>query len=123
MAWKKVPPELKDLLEDVLAPYPAEQRFMFGSPTFFINNNMFAGAHEETIILRLSPEDRERIKAEHDEVGPFEPMKGRPMREYVALPEPITAQREVLEHWVERSFKFAAAMPPKPKKEKKSKKK
>ncbi len=122
MAWKKVSPAVCEVLEEILAGYPAEKRKMFGSPTFFINNNMFAGAHEDSLILRLSSRDREEIGADRDEAGPFEPLAGRPMREYVALPEPLLADREWLAGWVERSFSFTSSLPPKEKKPKKKKK-
>lgn len=120
MAWKKVSPEVCRILEEAMAGYPAEKRKMFGSPTFFINNNMFAGAHEENLILRLSETDRGLIKAENDEVGPFEPMAGRPMKEYVALPEPLLADTEWLQGWLRRSFEFASGLPPKARKKKKA---
>lgn len=121
MGWKKVSPAVCAILEELMAGYPAESRKMFGSPTYFINNNMFAGAHEDNLILRLSPRDRSGIAAQRDEVGPFEPMPGRPMREYVALPEPLLADRDWLAGWVERSFSFASSLPPKEKKQGKKK--
>jgi TfoX/Sxy family transcriptional regulator of competence genes len=119
MAWKKVSPAVCEILEESLAGFPAEKRKMFGSPTFFINNNMFAGAHEENLILRLTESDRRAIREENDEIVPFEPMAGRPMKEYVAIPEPLLAERDWLMGWIERSFSFASSLPPKEKKKKK----
>ncbi len=119
MAWKKVSPAVCDILEEALMGYPAQERRMFGSPSFFINNNMFAGAHEEYIFLRLSEQDRKEIMATSDEISLFEPLSGRPMREYVALPEPLLSDREWLQEWARRSFLFASSLPPKKKKEKK----
>ena len=62
--WKKVSPELNRFLEKSMAPFAAERRPMFGASTFFVKGNMFAGIHEDTIILRLSEEDRQEIQSE-----------------------------------------------------------
>ena len=92
---------------------------MFGTPAYFVNNNMFAGAWQDVIILRLSPADREEIQRVSDEVVPFEPKEGQRMREYVAVPEPFASDRQEFSKWVSRSYDFAKALPPKEKKEKK----
>ena len=42
--------------------------------------------------------------------------KGKPMHEYVVLPEEVIAAPEKLELWLSRSFAYAAALPPKKKK-------
>ncbi|MFC1945718.1 TfoX/Sxy family protein [Chloroflexota bacterium] len=114
MVWKKADPELINLLEDALKGTACERRHMFGSPTFFINNNMFAGVHQNTVILRLSEADRAALFADYDEAGPFTPMPGRPMREYAALPEPLAARPDVLNKWLEGSYRYASSLPPKP---------
>ena len=119
MAWKKVSPAVSVILDRLMAGYPAEKRHMFGSPTYFVNNNTFAGAHEDNLILRLSPRDREEIGRQRDGVGPFEPLAGRPMKEYVAIPEPLLSDRGWLDGWVEKAFSFASALPPKERKPKK----
>jgi TfoX/Sxy family transcriptional regulator of competence genes len=93
---------------------------MFGSPTFFVNNNMFAGVHEDTVIIRLSEDDRKKILSLYREVRLFEPMKGRVMKEYAALPEDICKNTEVFQEWVNRSYQYTATLPPKePKRSKK----
>jgi len=60
------------------------RRKMFGYPAAFANGNLFIGLHQNDFIMRLSEEDRTRFRAEYGE-RIFEPMKGRPMREYVRL--------------------------------------
>ena len=45
---------------------------MFGSVTFFVNNNMFAGVHEDNVILRLSEADRQETFSSYSPfVGSF----------------------------------------------------
>ena len=74
MVWDKADKGLIELLEKALEAYSCDRKFMFGSPTFFINNNMFAGVHQHTVILCLSETDRKEITATHAEAKPFEPM-------------------------------------------------
>ena len=115
MKWKKVTPELNAFLEEQMAAFKADRRPMFGALTYFVNGNMFAGIHEETIILRLSEKDRAEIMAEFDEVRLFEPMEGRPMKEYVALPEPVYSRSDPFQKWIRRSFEYASSLKPKEK--------
>lgn len=120
MAWKKASPEMSELLADALGPFPAEKRQMFGFPAYFVNGNMFTGVFEDVIILRLAEPDREELRAAYDEAAPFEPMEGRPMREYLVVPESLYADREALHHWLQRSFSWASGLPPKVKKPRKT---
>lgn len=85
---------------------------MFGSPTFFVTGNMFAGVHEDTVIMRLPETDRSKISSLYPEVKPFTPM-GRPMKEYVAVPENIVRNYNVFDEWLGRSFDFARSLPAK----------
>ncbi|MDP2982514.1 MAG: hypothetical protein Q8O92_04195 [Candidatus Latescibacter sp.] len=39
--------------------------------------------------------------------------------EYMALPEPVVADREALHDWLERSWQYARSLPPKEKKSRK----
>ena len=116
MGWKKVTPELKALLETNVLSFDCEKRTMFGTPTYFKNNNnMFAGIHEDIIIIRLPNKDIQEIMAKYKDVKPFEPMKGRIMKEYLALPASLynnTALQELLT----RSFLYASSLPPKERK-------
>jgi len=122
MAWKKANPALIEMLEEAVRNYDCDRRVMFGSPTFFVNGNMFAGVHEDTIILRLSEKDQQEVFAEYDEVKPFTPMAGRPMKEYAGLPESIAASGEVFGKWLGRSYRYAASLKPKePRRTKKKK--
>ncbi len=120
MPWKKANKELISLLENAVSQYRCDRKPMFGSPTFFVNNNMFAGVHEDTIILRLSEADRRELYSQYDEAGPFTPM-GRAMKEYAAIPESIAGDSRVFAEWLGRSYRYAASLPPKaPKRAKKS---
>jgi TfoX/Sxy family transcriptional regulator of competence genes len=107
MVWRKPSPELIRFLDEVLASYQCQRKPMFGSPVYWVNGNMFAGVHQGSLFVRLSEADRQAIFAASDEAAPFEPMPGRPMKEYVTLPESL------LPEWVERAHRYALTLPPK----------
>jgi TfoX/Sxy family transcriptional regulator of competence genes len=119
LPWEKANKNLIQLLEKTVVEYPCDRRMMFGSPTFFVNDNIFAGVHQNTAILRLSDTDRAALYAAHKEAGPFTPMPGRPMKEYAALPESLCKNTAVFKDFLERSFKYARTLSPRPARRKK----
>lgn len=121
MAWRKVPQENVELLANIVRAIPeAELRPMFGCPAYFINGNMFVGAHQEYMILRLSPADREEI-LQRDDVVTFTPMAGRPMKEYVIIPAVIFSSEAAFLPWLQKSRAYVSALPVKEAKVKKRK--
>ncbi|OGN81359.1 MAG: hypothetical protein A2X23_08955 [Chloroflexi bacterium GWC2_73_18] len=113
MHWEKSPPELVEGFAAVLARYPmAEQRKMFGYPAAFANGQMFTGLHERRWVVRLPDEARIELLA-MDGAAPFEPMPGRPMKEYVVFPPAIVADLDALQTWIGRALAYVAALPPK----------
>jgi TfoX/Sxy family transcriptional regulator of competence genes len=119
MPWKKNSAEMVQFLDAALSSLPCQRRMMFGTPAYFVNDNMFAGLHEDHFILRLSESDRKALADACDEATQFEPMPGRPMREYMVLPEELYSNPSALEEWLARSFSYVSALPPKAPKAKK----
>lgn len=117
MAWKRVPPERIAFLDAAMVPYETERRSMFGCPVHFVNNNMFAGAYEDNIMLRLQEDEQNELFAAHQEAMPFAPM-GRRMKEYVLLPAALCNNEDVFEEWLRRSHSYVASLTPKVKKAK-----
>lgn len=112
MTWRKAPPELVERFTETLVSLPgAEVRKMFGYPAAFANGHMFTGLFADEWMIRLPDEDR----AELTSLGgrPFEPMPGKPMREYLSLPDTLVADANALAPWLERSLAMVLAMPPK----------
>ena len=97
-----------------------ERKKMFGYACCFLKSYMFTGLHEQNWILRLGEADREQMIDCHGATL-FEPMEGRPMREYVLLPKAILADDEALHEWIEKSMQFVRSLPPKKPKKKKVK--
>jgi TfoX/Sxy family transcriptional regulator of competence genes len=91
-----------------------QQRKMFGYPAVFTNTQMFACLFGDAMILRLSEPDRAALQVEGWKT--FEPMPGRPMREYMAVPARLLTSPALLTPWVKRAHAYAASLPPKPKK-------
>jgi TfoX/Sxy family transcriptional regulator of competence genes len=111
MAWRKSPPELIALFDSVVPHKPGVvAKPMFGYPACFVNGHMFMGLHQENMIVRLSEADRaEALKVEGSRI--FEPMPGRPMKEYVALAPTVLQNKEGLRSWAARALAYAGALP------------
>jgi len=119
--WNPPSETLGEHLAEAVAEYDCQPRKMFGCPCYFVNDNMFCGVHEDSIILRLSQDEKKRLLDTYDEVAPFDPMGGRPMREYVTIPDALASEPGVLGDLVKSSFTFASSLPPKKKKPRRKK--
>ncbi len=114
MSWEKSPPYMIELFEALLpADGRVTRRVLFGCPCAFVAGNMFCGLFEGRLFLRLGEADRAAAGAALG-ARPFDPLGGRPMREYVLLPDDALEDDTRLEDWIARAFAFAAAPSPKP---------
>ena len=87
-------------------------RPMFGNISAFVNGNMFAGLFGNDLFVRLSEESRKEL-LEKKGASLLEPMKGRPMKEYVVIPKAWRTQHETVRIWVIRSLDWTSKLPPK----------
>jgi TfoX/Sxy family transcriptional regulator of competence genes len=110
--WTKSPPELVEVFEAVFPGPPAVARQMFGYPAGFVNGNMFMGLHQHNMVLRLPDGPRAELLA-MEGAATFEPMAGRPMKEYVVVPAILLAVPEDLEAWVAKALAHGASLPAK----------
>jgi TfoX/Sxy family transcriptional regulator of competence genes len=119
MEFKKAPLDLVPLFERVRPPEGdgVEHRKQFGYPCCFANNNMFMGVFGEDIMVRLSDADRAEFLKQPG-TSLFEPMPGRPMKEYVLVPRSILNDGPELRGLVARSLGYAKSLPLKEKKAK-----
>jgi TfoX/Sxy family transcriptional regulator of competence genes len=87
-------------------------RPMFGNVSAFVNGNMFAGLFGNDLFVRVSEESRKELL---DQKGAslLEPMKGKPMKEYVVIPKAWRTQPETVRLWVSRSLDWTSRLPPK----------
>ena len=81
-----------DALADDLAAKPNVVRAkMFGMPSVKVNGNAFLGYFEGDLICKLSGADRDAaLKLNGAKL--FDPMGGRPMKEWVQIPAAHTAK-------------------------------
>jgi TfoX/Sxy family transcriptional regulator of competence genes len=119
MQWKKTPPELAARFDQAAPKDPTVVRKpMFGYPALFMNGNMFAGTLQDTVVARLPEAARARaIKAGARQ---FEPMPGRPMKEYIVIPASDVAKPAALATWLEQARAYGATLPKKQKTVKKT---
>ncbi|HEX2194585.1 MAG TPA: TfoX/Sxy family protein [Candidatus Limnocylindria bacterium] len=110
--WAKAPPELVETFTTAVAELGgAQQRKMFGYPAAFANGNMFTGIYQDRWFVRLGEDDRRRLAAAGGST--FEPMRGRPMREYLELPASVLSDDAARADWLQRSLAYALSLPPK----------
>jgi TfoX/Sxy family transcriptional regulator of competence genes len=119
MPWSKSPQVLMDLFAECLPDEPGiERRKMFGYPVAFVNGNMFAGLFGDGLFARVPPDLRARLERDHG-AKPFEPMAGRPMKDYLAIPDAVIADEEALAAALMAAFMVTKNLPPKLKKARK----
>jgi TfoX/Sxy family transcriptional regulator of competence genes len=110
--WAKAPPELAERFSATVSPMPGAQvRKMFGYPAGFVNGHLFTGIFAQSWFVRLPDDQRAELAAAGG--TEFSPMPGRPMREYLVLPNSLAATADVAEPWVQRALEFVSQLPPK----------
>jgi RNA polymerase sigma factor (sigma-70 family) len=116
--FRKSPPELVTRFGELaLLARDAEHKQMFGYPSCVLRGNLFMGLNEDALILRLAESDRTDFLSRY-ESRLFEPMPGRPMKEYVVVP-PALVYDDAVAEWVRKSRAFAEQLPAKKTKQKK----
>jgi TfoX/Sxy family transcriptional regulator of competence genes len=114
MAWVKIPPENHPLFRAALPRDPRIQTLnMFGGVAAKVNGNLFGGTFGRSVMLLLSPDDREAALA-LDGAAPFDPMgNGAKRSDKIQMPDSIMDEPDELRSWVKRAFEFAATLPAK----------
>jgi TfoX/Sxy family transcriptional regulator of competence genes len=102
---------LDDRVADIVYPWGATRKKMFGGTGYLINGNMMAGVHGERLILRLNDSDAKALLKE-PLVGPFD-LTGKPMAGWVQVDLPALEDNERLEDWLMLAHVHAASLPPK----------
>ena len=114
--WQKSPQDLIDLFAATMASFPdLEIKKVFGYPCGFVNGNMAAGLHGDSLFVRLNPKDESELLNEKG-AAPFAPMPGRAMRGYVVVPKSLREEPTVLKAWIKRALAHTATLPRKIKK-------
>ncbi|HLY38852.1 MAG TPA: TfoX/Sxy family protein [Candidatus Binatia bacterium] len=112
MAWKKSPGALVAAFERLVPKTrDIERRSMFGYPAAFVKRRMFAGLHEDRLVLRLDDDTIAAAKARG--ATDFEPMAGRAMKGWIAVPARLVADDGSVPGWIEAAHRHVAGTPAK----------
>ena len=85
---------------------------MFGNLSAFVNGNMFFGLFGNDLFVRLSGQDQAQLLKEKG-ASNLEPMKGKPMKDYVVMPGSWKGKPETIQEWVSKSLAFSSKLPSK----------
>jgi TfoX/Sxy family transcriptional regulator of competence genes len=114
MKFKRPSPALVQLFAKLLPATGGDGRSMFGCPCGFLAGNMFMGLFGDQLFLRLAESERAKLLGEEG-AEQFDPMGGRPMREYVVVPAAWLEgdADDELRTWIAKSARYAKSLPPK----------
>jgi TfoX/Sxy family transcriptional regulator of competence genes len=84
------------------------EKKMFGSVCFTLNGNMLVGVWEQSLIVRLGPEQA-ATALKQDHVREFD-MTGRPMRGSIVVNSDGLDSDKQLVEWVEAAMKFVETL-------------
>lgn len=114
MDEKRSPKSSAEALAAFRGLVPVDERVsirpMFGSAAAFVNGYMFMGLVRDELFVRVDAPQRDELQAAGGRS--LEVMPGRPMREYVTLPDWRQRPNEV-RAWGERALDYTLMLPPK----------
>ncbi len=114
--WKKSSDKALERFERLVPEGPAIiKKKMFGYPCSFVNGNMFMGLFADDLFLRLPEGDREEFLM-IEGARQLEPMPGKPMKEYVVIPEGMFSKPDEIHRWIDKSLSYLLSLPAKKKK-------
>jgi TfoX/Sxy family transcriptional regulator of competence genes len=87
------------------------EKKMFGGVGYLLSGNMCVGVWQASLIVRLDPDDAQRLLAE-PHVRLFD-ITGRPMKGWLLIEADGLENDEQLQSWVARSKEFVRTLPAK----------
>lgn len=87
-------------------------RSMFGNLSAFVNGNMFFGLFGNDLFVRLSSQDQAQLLRQKG-ASNLEPMKGKPMKDYVVIPSSWKSEPETVRAWISKSLAWSSKLPAK----------
>jgi TfoX/Sxy family transcriptional regulator of competence genes len=111
--------ELADRVRAALGAVPGVTEIkMFGGLCYTVRGNMAVGIMKDELMVRLAAEDNDAALAEPG-VRPMD-MAGRTMAGFLLVGGPGLKTERSLQRWVDRGVAYAASLPPKKPKPRKS---
>jgi TfoX/Sxy family transcriptional regulator of competence genes len=106
-------PELADRVRRALARRKnCEEKRMFAGIGFLINGNLLVGVRDDTLLVRVGPDQYEDALQENH-VGEFNITGRGPMKGWVVVDLKGVQGDKELKDWLERALKFVKTLPPK----------
>lgn len=110
MQWKKSSPDLIAAFEKAKpTDTSVRSRPMFGYPALFVDGTCSPARTGTGLSSALGTTARSRAKAAQT----FEPMPGRPMQDYVVVPEAIAKSPAKVRAWIDHAHAYAQTLPTK----------
>lgn len=104
---------LADRIEAHIADHPAvTSRKMFGGIGYMLHGNMAVGIHDDSLMVRIDPDEHEAALSEPGVSGFGMPGR-KPMRGWLEVDAEHLAGDGALERWIARGMQFAGSLPPK----------
>lgn len=121
--WPDMDRAMEERIDGLLVSMPVRRKKMFGTSAWFLESNdqMFAGVWADGVMVRLGQDETSSLVKSGD-AEQFDPMGGRPMREYVFVNGEKAPEDADLLNWLGRAADFTATLPAKVKKAKTKKK-
>jgi hypothetical protein len=107
-----VPAEAIERYDALIATLPGVERKGRGMPYTSVNGHMFSFLTPGgTLALRLPASERDAFLEAHD--TRLIEQHGRPLKEYVAVPDSLFDQTDALAPYVAASYRYVASLKPK----------
>ena len=102
--------DLDARVSEIVKPWGATRKAMFGGTGYMLHGNLFGGVYKERVLVRLSAEEGADALGEPD-VVPFD-MMPRPMPGWITVGA-SGAAGDGLRSWLQRGREYAESLPPK----------
>jgi hypothetical protein len=86
-----------------------QEKTMFGGIAFLLNGNMCVGVRNDSLIVRLSPDQSDDALCDPS-VGPFD-VGGRAMKGWLLVAPEGVEDDDALARWIERAVTFVGQLP------------
>lgn len=109
MAYDEV---LADRIKTILkSRRSVTEKKMFGGLCFMVNGNMACGVEKKKLVVRIGPDDYEKIlKLKHVRKMDF---TGKPLKGFIYIMPEGLSRADSLKKWVDRGIQFARSLPKK----------
>ena len=113
--FKRSSPELVSLFTEIMEAFECDRRIIFGYPAYFLKGNMFASLFADKVIFRIPLSSKDGLMQRYSKLEAFEPMKGRIMKEYLAVPDALHEKKKFLKDMIVGAYEYAESLPAKKK--------